>query len=158
MCGRTQQSIYKRLAKENNPLKVYAKDGADGLKIHRDALQVIYGIEKKENLTKHEVEQPRLIEGLEVEKQKEEKKEEQTATMKVIEILQKELEEQRKSNEIKDNQIMALTESLQKSQQMLDQEQKLNAMNTQRILQLEESNTHKKKKSFFDFFRKGAEQ
>lgn len=68
--------------------------------------------------------------------------------MKVIEILQKELEEQRKSNEIKDNQIMALTESLQKSQQMLDQEQKLNAMNTQRILQLEESNTHKKKKVF----------
>ena len=135
-------------------MKVYAKDGADGLKIHRDALQVIYGIEKKENLTKNEVEQPRLIEGLEVEKQKEE----QTATMKVIEILQKELEEQRKSNEIKDNQIMALTESLQKSQQMLDQEQKLNAMNTQRILQLEESNTHKKKKSFFDFFRKGAEQ
>lgn len=139
-------------------MKVYAKDGADGLKIHRDALQVIYGIEKKENLTKNEVEQPRLIEGLEVEKQKEEKKEEQTSTMKVIEILQKELEEQRKSNEIKDNQIMALTESLQKSQQMLDQEQKLNAMNTQRILQLEESNTHKKKKSFFDFFRKGAEQ
>ena len=135
-------------------MKVYAKDGADGLKIHRDALQVIYGIEKKENLTKNEVEQPRLIEGLEVEKQKEE----QTATMKVIEILQKELEEQRKSNEIKDNQIIALTESLQKSQQMLDQEQKLNAMNTQRILQLEESNTHKKKKSFFDFFRKGAEQ
>lgn len=135
-------------------MKVYAKDGADGLKIHRDALQVIYGIEKKENLTKNEVEQPRLIEGLEVEKQKEE----QTATMKVIEILQKELEEQRKSNEIKDNQIMALTESLQKSQQMLDQEQKLNAMNTQRILQLEERNTHKKKKSFFDFFRKGAEQ
>ena len=135
-------------------MKVYAKDGADGLKIHRDALQVIYGIEKKENLTKNEVEQPRLIEGLAVEKQKEE----QTATMKVIEILQKELEEQRKSNEIKDNQIMALTESLQKSQQMLDQEQKLNAMNTQRILQLEESNTHKKKKSFFDFFRKGAEQ
>ena len=84
-------------------MKVYAKDGADGLKIHRDALQVIYGIEKKENLTKNEVEQPRLIEGL-------------------------------------------------------DQEQKLNAMNTQRILQLEERNTHKKKKSFFDFFRKGAEQ
>ena len=135
-------------------MKVYAKDGADGLKIHRDALQVIYGIEKKENLTKNEVEQPRLIEGLEVEKQKEE----QTATMKVIEILQKELEEQRKSNEIKDNQIIELTESLQKSQQLLDQEQNLNAMNTQRILQLEERNTHKKKKSFFDFFRKGAEQ
>ena len=52
-------------------MKVYAKDGADGLKIHRDALQVIYGIKKKENLTKNEVEQPRLIEGLEVEKQKE---------------------------------------------------------------------------------------
>ena len=58
-------------------MKVYAKDGADGLKIHRDALQVIYGIEKKENSTENEVEQPRLIEGLEVEKQKEEKKQEQ---------------------------------------------------------------------------------
>lgn len=154
-CGRTQQSIYKRLKKQDNPLNVFVKDGADGLKIHKDALRVVYGIKEE---SENKVEQPRLTTGLNVEKQQETTEEKQTAEMKVIEILQKELEEQRKSNEIKDNQINELTEMLQNSQRMLDQEQKLNAMNTQRILQLEESTKHKKKKSFFDFFRKGAEQ
>ena len=135
-------------------MNVFVKDGANGLKIHKDALQVVYGIEKE---PENKVEQPRLIAGLKVEKQQETTEEKQTAEMKVIEILQKELEEQRKSNEIKDNQISELTEMLQNSQRMLDQEQKLNAMNTQRILQLEKSTKIKKKKSFFDFFRKGAE-
>ena len=143
------------MKKQDNPLNVFVKDGADGLKIHKDALQVVYGIEKE---PENKVEQPRLIAGLKVENQQETTEEKQTAEMKVIEILQKELEEQRKSNEIKDNQISELTEMLQNSQRMLDQEQKLNAMNTQRILQLEESTKNKKKKSFFDFFRKGAEQ
>lgn len=136
-------------------MNVFVKDGADGLKIHKDALRVVYGIEEE---SENKVEQPRLATGLKVEKQQETIEEKQTAEMKVIEILQKELEEQRKSNEIKDNQINELTEMLQNSQRMLDQEQKLNAMNTQRILQLEESTKCKKKKNFFDFFRKGAEQ
>ena len=136
-------------------MNVFVKDGADGLKIHKDALQVVYGIEKE---PENKVEQPRLIAGLKVENQQETTEEKQTAEMKVIEILQKELEEQRKSNEIKDNQIMALTESLQKSQQMLDQEQKLNAMNTQRILQLEENTKERKRNSIFNLFkRKGVE-
>ena len=135
-------------------MNVFVKDGADGLKIHKDALRVVYGIEGE---NENKVEQPRLTTGLKVEKQQETIEEKQTAEMKVIEILQKELEEQRKSNEIKDNQINELTEMLQNSQRMLDQEQKLNAMNTQRILQLEESTKNKKKKSFFGFFRKEDE-
>lgn len=126
-------------------MKVFSKETAEGLKIHKDAIKVIYNIEQ---MFDTEVEQPSLTTG----RIKEDAEEKQTAEMKVIEILQKELEEQRKSNEIKDKQIQALTDSLQQSQQMLSNEQKLNAMNTQRILLLEENTRQNKRKGIFDVF------
>lgn len=149
--GRTEQSIYKRLSKPNNQLKVFAKETKEGLKIHKDALSVIYKIEQK---FENKVEQPSLTTPSIQGKEKETTEETQTAETKVIDILTKELEEQRKSNEIKDQQIRELTEMLRDNQRMLDQEQKLNAMNTQRILQLQESTKERKRKSIFDFFKK----
>lgn len=149
---RTEQSIYKRLSKPNNLLKAYVKETEEGLKIHKSAIQEVYKVEVE---PKKEVEQPSLTNGIIEEEQHEEHKEKQSATQQVIDILRKELEEQRKSNEKKDEQIQALTEQLQQSLVMLSNEQKLNAMNTQRILQLEKP----KRKSIFDLFkRKEVEQ
>ena len=149
--GRTEQSIYKRLSKPNNQLKVFSKETKEGLKIHKDALSVIYKIEQK---FENKVEQPSLTTPSIQEKEKETTEETHTAETKVIDILTKELEEQRKSNEIKDQQIRELTEMLQNSQRMLDQEQKLNAMNTTRILQLEQGTKEKQRKSIFDLFKR----
>ena len=101
-----------------------------------------------------EVEQPQLTTGLE-----EEVETKETAQMKVVNILQKELEEQRKSNLLKDEQIKSLMEMLKQTQCMLDQEQKLNAINAKRILQLEESKENrkeKKRKSIFNFFKRNV--
>lgn len=144
--GKSQQSIYKRLNKENNPLKVFVKETSQGLKVHKDALRVVYKIEQKFD---NEVVQPSLTTSTTEEKEQPNNEQKQTAELKVIDILQKELEEQRKNNETKDQQIKELTEMLQQSQQMLSNEQKLNAINTQRILQLEESTTTKKRKKWF---------
>ena len=101
-----------------------------------------------------EVEQPQLTTGL-----KEEVEPKETVQMKIVSILQKELEEQRKSNLLKDEQIQNLMEMLKQTQCMLDQEQKLNAINAKRILQLEESKENqkeRKRKSFFDFFKRNV--
>lgn len=137
-------------------MKVFSKDTPDGLKIHKDALQVVYKIEQKFD---NGVVQPSLTTPTIQEKEKETTEETQTAETKVIDILTKELEEQRKSNATKDEQIKQLTQMLENSQRMLNQEQQLNALNTQRILQLQESTKERKKKSIFDIFkRKGVKQ
>ena len=130
------------MSKPNNPLKVFSKDTPDGLKIHKDALQVVYKIEQKFEVG---VVQPSLTTPTIQEKEKETTEETQTAETKVIDILTKELEEQRKSNATKDEQIKQLTQMLENSQRMLNQEQQLNALNTQRILQLQESTKEDRK-------------
>lgn len=139
------------MSKPNNQLKVFAKETKEGLKIHKNAIKVVYKIEQT---FENKVEQPSLTTPSMQEKEKETTEETHTAETKVIDILTKELEEQRKSNEIKDQQIRELTEMLQNSQRMLDQEQKLNAMNTTRILQLEQGTKEKQRKSIFDLFKR----
>lgn len=132
-------------------MKIFAKETKEGLKIHKNAIKVVYKIEQT---FENKVEQPSLTTPSIQEKEKETTEETHTAETKVIDILTKELEEQRKSNEIKDQQIRELTEMLQNSQRMLDQEQKLNAMNTTRILQLEQGTKGKQRKSIFDLFKR----
>lgn len=132
-------------------MKIFAKETKEGLKIHKNAIKVVYKIEQT---FENKVEQPSLTTPSIQEKEKETTEETHTAETKVIDILTKELEEQRKSNEIKDQQIRELTEMLQNSQRMLDQEQKLNAMNTTRILQLEQGTKEKQRKSIFDLFKR----
>lgn len=139
------------MSKPNNQLKIFAKETKEGLKIHKNAIKVVYKIEQT---FENKVEQPSLTTPSIQEKEKETTEETHTAETKVIDILTKELEEQRKSNEIKDQQIRELTEMLQNSQRMLDQEQKLNAMNTTRILQLEQGTKEKQRKSIFDLFKR----
>lgn len=132
-------------------MKIFAKETKEGLKIHKNAIKVVYKIEQ---IFENKVEQPSLTTPSIQEKEKETTEETHTAETKVIDILTKELEEQRKSNKIKDQQIRELTEMLQNSQRMLDQEQKLNAMNTTRILQLEQGTKEKQRKSIFDLFKR----
>lgn len=139
------------MSKPNNQLKIFAKETKEGLKIHKNAIKVVYKIEQ---IFENKVEQPSLTTPSIQEKEKETTEETHTAETKVIDILTKELEEQRKSNKIKDQQIRELTEMLQNSQRMLDQEQKLNAMNTTRILQLEQGTKEKQRKSIFDLFKR----
>ena len=141
--GRSQQSIYKRLGKVDNPLRAYAKEMADGLKIHKDALRVLYGIEQTFG---NVVEQPSLTTATEQKKEKETTQEKQTSQTKVIEILTNELKEQRKDNEKKEQRIEELTQMLKDSQRMLEQQQQLNAINSKIILDLQKP----KRKGLFE--------
>jgi uncharacterized protein YukE len=116
--GVTVQSLYKRLKKETDELQPFYKkiDGKSCLCV--SALMAVY---KKEYQPKEE---------------KEAKAEEQTNN-KLIDILQEQLEAQRKDIEAKNKTIESLLQQLDTQQQLLCQEQQLNMINTQKILMLE---------------------
>lgn len=116
----TPQSLYKRLAAEQDELKRFFKE-IDGKKyLSETALKALYNID---------IEQEEAAEA-----------EEETAAArenKFIEILKEQLEAQRKDIEEKNKLIDRLAAQLEKEQQLLHQEQQLNLLNHQKILELE---------------------
>lgn len=119
-------------------MKAYTRKDTEGLKIHKDALQVVYGLDIGEQKQPFKP----LLNGVE-------EKKEVTAEMKVIEILKEQLDVANKSNEKKDEIISQLNERLAESNRMLDQQQQLSALDKKRILELEgakEENQQKEQK------------
>ena len=67
------------MAKVDNPLKVFSIETNEGLKIHKDALRVVYNYNQEDE---KEVEQPQLTTGL-----KEEVEPKETVQMKITIVL-----------------------------------------------------------------------
>jgi len=116
--GVTQQAVYKQL---NNKLKPYLKVVENKKMLDISALELF---SKKEEL--NQVEQP-------VQQQFNDKLNE-----KLIEMLQKELEEKGKQLAEKDKQIAELQSSLKEAHNLLSQEQTLHGIASKRILELED--------------------
>lgn len=145
LAGVSSQSIYKRIKKENNPIQPFLKKVGNQFTISKTALLVLYNVEiekttikpslKVEQPIEKEEQQPRLDENS-IKKD--------TAYDKLINILQEQLEAQRKEMDNKNKIIETLTEALKDSQKMLDQAQQLNAIDKKRILQLEAGTTEEK--------------
>ena len=123
LAGVSVQSIYKKLGKVNNPIQRYLKV-VDGVKyISRTALEVLYNSSPATNVL-HE----------------EKKTNEQSSTDRILNILEKQLEEQRRQLQEKDKQIAAQIEQinsllmrLEESSTIINQQQQLTAMNINKL-------------------------
>lgn len=152
--GVTEQSVYKRLKKVDNPIQAFVVYENNQLRIRKSAIELVYR-KKVDNTTT----QPSLNGVEKVEKEKEENTDKgqnvsSASYEKIIDILRQQLEANQKEMEEKNNIIKALNDRLAEQSQMLNQQQKLSAMDKQRILELEEGETEgkKKRKGFFRFF------
>lgn len=134
LAGVSIQSIYKKLRKENNPIQRYLKV-VDGVKyIDRKAYTVLYSpaaVPTVENTEQTEAE----VDVKQTPPQK-------NSTDRILDILEQQLEEQRRQLQEKDNQIAeqnvqinSLLARLEESSRIIDQQQQLTAMNTKALME-----------------------
>lgn len=144
--GVTQQSVYKRLNKKNDELQPFVKEQNGKRVISAAAITAIY---KK---------------PLQQEQPPTEQKEESSLD-KIIDILQQQIEAQRKDIAEKNLQIERLSSQLEKEQESLQREQQLHLLTNQKLLALEAAaaeaeeaadipKEETKKKSIFNWFKK----
>ena len=141
MLGISQQSIYKRLKKENDPLQNYTKTEDNKTLIADSAVREVFKREVPPNI-------------------EEEKEENVSPPLNDIVILLKEqIETLKKALEGKEEEIQRLSaqnkklyEMLENQQRMTEQQQQLSALDKKNILLLEERVS--KKKGIFGWFNK----
>lgn len=121
--GKSRQAIYKQVDKKLSPY-VSTIDNQKYIDIR--ALKEIYNIK---------VDSKETTKGKPIDNQE--------TTEKLIEMLQKELDQ-------KDKQIAELQKSLDKSQQLIDQEQQLRMVEHKKILELEEKQQPTQKKHWWN--------
>lgn len=144
----SQQSIYKRLKKENDPIHKHTKIEDNKTLISESAIGEVFkrSIPLQDNNTK----------------QVEEKRD--NTTQETIEILKDQIQTLKNIIESKDKeverltaQIDRLTRLLEEQQASIERQQKLSILDKQNILMLEETVQKKKKKRFFSWFNKKEE-
>ncbi len=167
---RTTQSIYKRIAKEDNPIQAYIVMEEDQIMLKKEVLSEIYniqieGVELTTSKPSLKVDKPEAEEQQKAKEHKEKTTNNQsgnaveTASSKVIEILREQLQSQREEIQQKNKIIADLNERLADSQRMLDQQQRLSMADKQQILMLEgKKNNRKGIVSKFISFFKGEEE
>lgn len=160
IAGVSQQSIYKRLNKKDNPLQPYFKE-VDGKKFLRRSALDLY------EAAAAEVSQP--------EKDPEEKpaakvvKEKKDNTERLLDLLEQQLNEkdkqlQEKDRQLqeKDKQLNSLLQRLEEANKIIDQQQQLTAIDKKSMIEIEEKGEAaadpkeepERKKGFFSFFKK----
>lgn len=171
MAGVSQQSIYKRLNKKDNPLQPYFKE-VEGKKFLRKTALALY-----------EVEYAADIEDELPEKEPEIKPEEKAAAAaakpkekrdnneRLLDLLEQQLREKDKQLMEKDRQLLekdkqlsSLLDRLEEANQIINQQQQLTALDKKTILEIDEKEETAveplkepelpRKKGFFGFFRK----
>lgn len=137
LAGVSVQSVYKKLRKENNPIQRYLKV-VDGVKyIDRKAYTVLYSlaaVPKVENAEQSEV-------RADAEQAPPPPK---SSTDRILDILEQQLEEQRRQLQEKDiqiaeqnTQINSLLARLEESSRIINQQQQLTAMNTKALMEID---------------------
>ena len=187
LAGVSVQSIYKKLGKANNPIQRYLKV-VDGVKyIERRAYAILYSSAPAP--TAAEEAPPAIVEEQTPPQpgESEAPPPPKSSTDRILDILEQQLEEQRRQLQEKDKQIAAQTEQinsllarLEESSQIINQQQQLTAMNVKALTggeskeepaavevepqpEAEETPpppTEEKteKRSFFSFFKRKAKQ
>lgn len=141
LAGVSVQSIYKKLGKENNPIQRYLKEVKGVKYIERRAYEILYSAGSSGITAEQDHRQP------EEEQQPPQREEAETppppksSTDRILDILEQQLEEQRRQLQEKDKQIAAQTEQinsllarLEESSQIINQQQQLTAMNVKALL------------------------
>ena len=133
LSGVSVQSIYQRIKKPNNPIKLYLKRVEGKTCIKKTALKDLYS---------NEGEQEKIKEP----------------TERLLDMLEKQLTEKDKQLQEKDKQIESLLQKLDDANRLLDQQQQLKAMETKLLLDKQEEKTdneeqkQNEKKGFFSRF------
>ena len=141
LAGVSVQSIYKKLGKANNPIQRYLKV-VDGVKyIERRAYAILYSSAPAPTAAE---EAPPAITEEQTPPQPGESEAPpppKSSTDRILDILEQQLEEQRRQLQEKDKQIAAQTEQinsllarLEESSQIINQQQQLTAMNVKALL------------------------
>lgn len=151
--GVSTQSIYKRISKKDNAIHKYLKVTNEGAKISSLALKELYGITENEEVAKvgNEVVQP----NKNITEDKKEivlNNDSENPYKKIIDILQKQVDNYYQEIQTKDSLIKDLTDTIKQNQVLIDQQQKLALADKQKILQLEEQTAEKKRKKFLGIF------
>lgn len=146
--GVSVQSVYKKIRKANNPIQPYLKKVEGVQCISERALAVLYNVDQSQGVEDH-ADQPAPLPG-----HSEEKAQDQTGYDRVIDILEKQLEDQRRQLEEKDRQLQAkddqinkLMDQINNTAQLLNQQQQLMAINQTALL--EEKKPEERKPGFF---------
>ena len=140
LAGVSVQSIYKKLGKANNPIQRYLKV-VDGVKyIERRAYAILYSSAPAP--TAAEEAPPAIVEEQTPPQpgESETPPPPKSSTDRILDILEQQLEEQRRQLQEKDKQIAAQTEQinsllarLEESSQIINQQQQLTAMNVKAL-------------------------
>lgn len=134
------QSIYERLKKENNIINKYRVPDTDPVKLYKAVIEEVYkkdlkDLEQQENETLQST-----LQGTEEEQNKNPLHENESKEnyLKVIAVLEKQVEQQKKDLETKDKIILSITERLAESQNLVNQQQQLALADKKSMLELEE--------------------
>ena len=140
LAGVSVQSIYKKLGKANNPIQRYLKEVKGVKYIERRAYAILYSSAPAptaaEEVSPAIVEEPTPPQPGESEAPPPPK----SSTDRILDILEQQLEEQRRQLQEKDKQIAAQIEQinsllarLEESSQIINQQQQLTAMNVKAL-------------------------
>lgn len=162
IAGVSQQSIYKRLNKKDNPLQPYFKE-VDGKKFLRKSALSLYEIaasaDEKAEQPEHE---PEVKENVKI-------KEKRDSNERLFDLLEQQLQEkdrqlQEKDKQLqeKDKQLSSLLQRLEEANKIINQQQQLTAIEKKNMLEIEEKKdeieNHNeepvKRKGFFSFWSK----
>ena len=146
--GVSTQNIYERIRKKDNAIQRYIMPDSKPVKIHISAVKELYNKTLQSTLssTLQSESKSGNTEGIGEFKlpfhdtftETKRVQEEDNAYLKVIAVLENQIEQQKKDLESKDKIIVSITDRLKESQRLLDQQQQLALADKQKILELEE--------------------
>lgn len=156
------QSIYERINKKDNAIHKYIKADSKPLQIHISAVKDLYNKDYSSTLTS-------TLKGGENESggtgyvplqattnnpstETQKVQDEDNAYLKVIAVLEKQVEQQKKDLETKDKQIAEISERLKDSQNLLSQQQQLALADKQNNVLMLGEKTQKQKK-WYEFWK-----
>lgn len=141
--GVSTQNIYERIRKKDNAIQRYIVPNSKPVKIHISAIKELYNKTLQSplssDLQSEKIESMRTHNKVPLQPPNESQRlqDESNAYLKVIEILENQIEQQKKDLESKDKIIASITDRLQESQKLLDQQQQLALADKKNMAELE---------------------
>lgn len=161
IAGVSQQSIYKRLNKKDNPLQPYFKE-VEGKKFLRRSALSLYEVEAAAGV------EPEQSEVEQEEKAAAKPKEKKDSSERLLDLLEQQLQEKDrqllekdKQLQEKDKQLNSLLQRLEEANQIINQQQQLTAIDKKSLLEIDDKikteevikeSEPVKKKSIFKIF------
>lgn len=156
------QSIYERLNKKDNAIHKYIKENSKPVQIHISAIKELYGktltstctgtLKNGDNESGGTGYVPLHASPNNPSTETQKVQGEDNAYLKVIAVLEKQVEQQKKDLETKDKQLAEISERLKASQNLLSQQQQLALADKQNNILMLEEKTQKQKK-WYEFWK-----